>query len=185
MLNLQAPAHNISATETFSLSLDPNPSFESVARICKIFGNALKMVKISGALTNSVFRVYLQDKIILLRIYGVDSETFIDRAFELNCFMRMSELGLGPKCMATFTNGRFEEYLNSETLNSKSIRSESLAIAEALVHLHNVSYDSPIMLWDRLFKWYHLALNSVDQLEKNGIHIFQDLDLQSLGKLEI
>ena len=185
MLNLQALAHDMNATETFSLRLDPIPSLESVQSLCKIFGNVLKISKIDGALTNSIYKVHLSDKIILLRIYGIDSDKFIDRLFELNCFMRMSELGLGPKCLATFTNGRIEEYLNAETLIPKSIRSESLEIAQALVHLHNVPSDSPLILWDRLSTWYKLAMNATEKLKELNVAIFLDLDLQAIGNLKL
>lgn len=180
MLNLEALTQSVFATET-SLSLDPSPSIESVNSLFKIFGNVLKITRINGALTNSVYKVYLSDKILLLRIYGVDSESFIDRSFEFNCFLRMSELGLGPKCLATFTNGRIEEYLNAETLCSKSIGTDYREIAESLAHLHNVPSDSPLMLWDRLNSWYSLATNALKELTRRHISTFKELDLKSLG----
>lgn len=52
--------------------------------------------------------------------------------------------------LATFNNGRIEEYLNAEILCSISLRSNYLEIVTSLAHLHNVPSDSPVMLWDRL-----------------------------------
>jgi thiamine kinase-like enzyme len=179
------PILKAQTAETFSQSLDSNPSVESVQDLFKIFGHVLKITKINGALTNSVYKVLLSDKCLLLRIYGLDSDIFIDRSFEVNCFLIMSELGLGPKCLATFSNGRIEEFLDAETLSSKSLFLNYPQIAASLAHLHNIPCERSVMLWDRLNNWHSLAVNAVDKLERLGIFKFQEVDLKSVGIFKV
>jgi thiamine kinase-like enzyme len=93
----------------------------------------------------------------------------------------MSELGLGPRCLAIFTNGRIEEFLNAETLCSKSLQSDYSEIAASLAHLHNIPCDNKVMLWERLNTWHGLAVNAVEELEKRNIFTFQDVDFMSIG----
>jgi len=47
----------------------------------KISGNVPRMTKIDVALTNSLYKFYQSDKMLLLRIYGPDCDSFIDRSF--------------------------------------------------------------------------------------------------------
>lgn len=57
---------------------------------------------------------------------------------ERNIFLLASQLGVGPRCLVEFANGRVEEFLPGENLSSASMRRAdvSAAIAAAMAAFH-------------------------------------------------
>ncbi|ODV88014.1 hypothetical protein CANARDRAFT_26179 [[Candida] arabinofermentans NRRL YB-2248] len=101
----------------------------------------LELKRISGALTNSVYKVtYKNYYPLLLRLYGANVENIIDRESELITLLKLSQKNIGPKLLGCFTNGRFEEFLNNSiTLNKNQIREPKVSrmIARRMKELHN------------------------------------------------
>ncbi|RPA72614.1 kinase-like protein [Ascobolus immersus RN42] len=119
--------------------------------------------KISGAMTNAVFMVVPPAAYafappanetsttggssrtpraipkLLLRIYGPNVSHLIDRATELHILTRLAKRNIGPRLLGTFSNGRFEEFLDSATtLTRTDIRDPSTSrnIAKRMCELH-------------------------------------------------
>ncbi|KAI5952653.1 hypothetical protein KGF54_003520 [Candida jiufengensis] len=95
----------------------------------------LKVNRISGALTNSIYKVeyndVLQDIVLpslLLRVYGKNVDELIDRDHELLTLIKLSQKRIGPRLLGIFTNGRFEQFLDGFiTLNKEQIRDEVIS----------------------------------------------------------
>ncbi|EPS41268.1 hypothetical protein H072_4834 [Dactylellina haptotyla CBS 200.50] len=113
-------------------------------------GEEIIVSRISGALTNAVYKVtppqvshekaskpvdtpYMsavdkdsrrprKPKPLLLRIYGPQVGHLIDRDTELNILRRLAKHKVGPTLLGTFDNGRFEEFFNAITLTREDIR---------------------------------------------------------------
>ncbi|ORZ39367.1 kinase-like domain-containing protein [Catenaria anguillulae PL171] len=83
---------------------------------------------------------------VLLRVYGIGMENYIQRDRELYWLRKLSETGYGARLLATFANGRFEEYLDSLTLSKTHLRdpTTSQRIAEKVCHLHNLADQFPM-----------------------------------------
>ncbi|KAL6945267.1 hypothetical protein ACO0QE_002716 [Hanseniaspora vineae] len=136
----------------------------------------LKLNKISGAMTNAIFKVeYNRLPSLLLRIYGPNVDTIIDREYELKVLARLSLKDIGPKLYGCFANGRFEEFLeNSTTLSRNDIRDwkTSARIARRMKELHahvpltkNEKQGTPIS-WKKVSQWLQVLQDSKwDQLE--------------------
>lgn len=96
--------------------------------------------RISGAMTNCVYKLtYSNYYPLLLRIYG-DMEDIIDRNSELLTLVRLSRKNIGPKLLGCFSNGRFEEFLNNSiTLNKSQIRDQKISrmIARRMKEFHS------------------------------------------------
>jgi choline kinase len=76
---------------------------------------------------------------LLLRIYGPNVSHLIDRATELHILTRLARRNIGPKLLGTFSNGRFEEFLDSATTLSRTdIRQPQTSrnIAKRMCELH-------------------------------------------------
>ncbi|POS84062.1 hypothetical protein EPUL_005435 [Erysiphe pulchra] len=120
------------------------------------FAEKIEVEKVSGALTNAVYvislptflRTFLDHKChpkknfsgkVLLRIYGDQFNHLIDRENELRILERLARKNIGPKMLGKFKNGRFEEYLNAETLRAEDIRNidTSKQIAKRMRELHD------------------------------------------------
>ncbi|KAI1651043.1 kinase-like protein [Daldinia loculata] len=115
-------------------------------------GESIDVTRLSGALTNAVYVVSPPDNImmtgeghkktpakLLLRIYGPQADQIIDRENELNVLRRLAKKKIGPRLLGTFTNGRFEQYLNAVTLTADDIRDPdtSKQIAKRMRELHD------------------------------------------------
>ncbi|TLS21677.1 uncharacterized protein PpBr36_09417 [Pyricularia pennisetigena] len=120
-------------------------------------GDGLTVERLSGALTNAVYVVSPPSEIVsnmsiddvskkpkkpppklLLRIYGPQVEQLIDREKELGVLKRLARKKIGPRMLGTFTNGRFEQYLNATTLTAANLREPetSKMIAKRMKELH-------------------------------------------------
>ncbi|KAJ3375766.1 hypothetical protein GGF31_002970 [Allomyces arbusculus] len=82
---------------------------------------------------------------LLLRVYGVGMEHYIEREREIYWLRKLSETGYGPRLLATFANGRFEEFLDAATLTKHDLRDPptSALIAAKLATLHSVAESFP------------------------------------------
>ncbi|KIK26585.1 hypothetical protein PISMIDRAFT_636707 [Pisolithus microcarpus 441] len=105
----------------------------------------LSIHKVSGALTNSVYFVSCPSSrcvpTLLLRIYGVSTDSLISRPRELNILhILSSQYNIGPVIYGTFTNGRIEEYFDSITLTPRDIREKTISrwIGARMAELHSV-----------------------------------------------
>lgn len=77
---------------------------------------------------------------LLLRIYGPNAENLIDRDSELKVLARLSKRHIGPRLLGTFTNGRFEQFLEAKALTKAELRDPevSVQIAKRMRELHDL-----------------------------------------------
>lgn len=76
---------------------------------------------------------------LLLRVYGASSDAFIHRHRELYWITKLSSMGIGPRLLGAFQNGRFEQFLPSITLRKTHLRDPTfmhlIASEMACIHL--------------------------------------------------
>lgn len=116
-------------------------------------GDQVGVERLSGALTNAVYVVSPPADVVeaaaaegrkvppklLLRIYGPNVEQLIDREKELAVLKRLARKKIGPRLLGTFTNGRFEQFLNATALTPPNLREPetSRMIAKRMRELHD------------------------------------------------
>ncbi|SCV04543.1 LAMI_0H16974g1_1 [Lachancea mirantina] len=143
----------------------------------------LKLTRITGALTNAIFKVeYRSLPSLLLRVYGPNVDSIIDRDYELQVLARLSSRSVGPSLYGCFTNGRFEQFLeNSTTLTNNDIRDwhTSQRIARRMKELHvgvpltMAEKAQGSICWHRIEKW--LKIIGKSQWSKNDENMQQVL----------
>jgi len=109
---------------------------------------AVSLTPISGGNTNRIYRVTCHlpeggQRDMLLRFFGKGSDAFIDRLQEERIFHAVSAEGLCPKLLATFPEGRVEEFVpDAEPLTASQFRSPALSalVARQLHALHSISH---------------------------------------------
>lgn len=149
----------------------------------------LSINRISGALTNSVYKLEYRDSektlpLLLLRVYGKSTELIIDRDLELNCLIKLSLKKIGPRMLGIFTNGRFEQFLEGfRTLNKTDIRDNVLSqiLGRRMKDLHykmdldieDLVSDLPTC-WKFIYKWMNVFENDclADYLEELQEKVF-------------
>ncbi|KAI0464402.1 hypothetical protein LJB42_002016 [Komagataella kurtzmanii] len=135
----------------------------------------LKLTRISGALTNSIYKVtYKHYYPLLLRIYGPNVESLIDRDTELKILFKLAKNNIGAKLLGCFTNGRFEEFLNhSVTLVKEQLREPKISrmIARRMKELHTgVQLDKYEVTrgptcWYMIEKWLGIVENLLEGVD--------------------
>lgn len=140
-------------------------------KISKDDYHLIRIDRISGALTNCVYKVTYKDYYpLLLRLYG-DVENIIDRQTELDTLRRLSQKNIGPRLLGCFHNGRFEEFLNNSiTLNKYHIRDAKISrmIARRMKELHkgiSLTNDERFKgpkVWILIEKWIKIIDNFVE-----------------------
>ncbi|KAH8835925.1 choline kinase, cytoplasm [Flagelloscypha sp. PMI_526] len=114
----------------------------------RIPANNISVFKVSGSLTNAVFFVSCKPcsaQTVLLRIYGSSSDALISRPRELHILhILSSQYGIGPQVYGTFTNGRIEEYFDSQTLTAQDVRDPQVSrwIGARIAELHSVDINA-------------------------------------------
>lgn len=146
----------------------------------------LKIHKVSGSLTNAVYFVscdHPQTKTFLLRVYGPSSGTLISRPDELRMLhVLSSRYRIGPRLYGTFTNGRLEEFFDSDALTPEEMRAPQISqwIAMRMAEMHRVDIESivgpkwSIAAGENVQKWLAparevLALVSPERLAELGL----------------
>lgn len=134
----------------------------------------LVLNRLSGALTNSIYKILYNDSSVkvpslLLRVYGKNVDSLIDRDGELRVLMKLLQKNIGPRLLGIFTNGRFEQFLEGfEPLNKELIRDHVISqmLARRMKDLHYKfdleDSDYPVdkqtgqvipVCWKQIFKW--------------------------------
>ncbi|KAL4859074.1 putative choline kinase 2 [Chlorella vulgaris] len=95
---------------------------------------AASVERISGALTNLVFRCTSPaadaNATVIVRVFGRGGKLFSSRD-ERDIFLLASELGLGPRCLVEYENGRVEEFLPGDALSCDRMREPAVSAAIA------------------------------------------------------
>lgn len=146
----------------------------------------INVVRISGALTNSIYKIEYNDnqfKIpsILLRIYGKNVDEIIDREHELDILIKLLSKKIGPKLWGIFTNGRFEQFLDGfVTLDRHQIRNEVISqmLGRRMKDLHYkvvLDYkdykDNLPVCWKLITKWLNILESKeiLKNFKDNGV----------------
>ena len=86
--------------------------------------NMLKVMHLSGAMTNEVYRISWPTKreddnrTVLVRIYGEGVEIFFNRDEEIRTFECISKHGQGPRLLGRFPEGRVEEFIHAKVFGN-------------------------------------------------------------------
>lgn len=130
--------------------------------------------KIAGAMTNAIYQVTYKSNSalpsLLLRVYGPNVDSIIDRDYELQVLARLSNLKIGPKLFGCFNNGRFEEFLdNSVTLTKDDVREDVIShkVSKRMRELHffvpltKEEKKEGSITWKRIDNWLQ-AISEID-----------------------
>jgi choline/ethanolamine kinase len=139
----------------------------------------IKLEKITGGLTNILYKATSGDNVLLVRIFG-KSDGLLNRVSENEIYKQLSSGGISPRLLGVFNWGRLEEYLTDNFplrsgMDMISITSERdcvSLIAKALSRLHSATISlDPCMcsadIFDVLGKWFELANKYRDSVKSS------------------
>ena len=127
----------------------------------------------TDGITNRLIGVYKNGdvhELILIRVYGENTDLFIDRNLELRNMRAMHKAGLSAPIYCTFTNGICYGFTPGKVLDKVSIRKPNIfvLIAENMARMHTLkpkcsgrfNQDSYACLFPGLKKFLALIINA-------------------------
>lgn len=141
---------------------------ECVKRVIKHWKYAdedITVCALRGGITNLLYTLTpmeMEDKTVIVRIYGEGTSLFVDRVTENIVFSSLSDRDIGPKFYGTFQNGRVEGYCDARTLTPEEMKDSILypktSMAIARLHSQDISEIShDVSLWTKLDSFFDFA----------------------------
>ena len=93
---------------------------------------------------------------ILLRVYGNNTELLVDRKKELSTHTTLNEMGFASPVYCTVTNGYLYGFVEGDILSVTSVRDEHVAtlMAKAMARMHcRVAHTCSPVIFDKLNGW--------------------------------
>mmetsp|Transcript_17447 Transcript_17447/g.59269 ORF Transcript_17447/g.59269 Transcript_17447/m.59269 type:complete len:378 (+) Transcript_17447:75-1208(+) len=165
---------------------------------------ALGVRQLSGGITNQLYLVTRRDGApvwdggddasggrcegVIVRLFGQGTEAFVDRELENRVFARLSSLGLAPRFLGCFQNGRVEQFLPARALEPPEMGLTAPVdfvsmIATALAELHAtpMPLEGGPALWTKLERFFDLA-DAVVFEDEDRQRRLRELDLPALRR---
>lgn len=158
---------DVTVTET-NLESDVKRIIETIhPEWVRNFGDELKVRELNGGISNKLFACFPKSygldstETLLVRVYGKDSEKFIDRDEEIATIEIIKDIGLGPKFYCRFANGICYEYLPGSIVDHQLVTDPEVypKIADSVARLHLANFkgrrtqhqlepnEKPFILW--------------------------------------
>lgn len=142
------------------------PSWPSEQINFKVFTNGI---------TNKLIGCWTKENandIVLIRIYGQNTDLLIDREAETKNFKLLQKAGYAPQLYSIFLNGLAYEYVPGEILDVLTVRCPKVypLVAKMLAKVHLVKCeDNKPVLWDKLKKYLSLVPNTYSSAVKQTL----------------
>jgi len=145
---------------------------------------------ITGGITNALFKVTNSDldeghalKSVALRVFGDNTDLLIDRNKELSVMKQLYPHGFGAKVLASFHNGRIEEFLYHKPTDYKLCREPKFMsrIARLILKFHSLAIDAPKepILWKMILEWCDTA-SKLDFADDEKRKAFDAIDFNQM-----
>lgn len=119
-------------------------------------------------------------EVILIRVYGKNTEVLIDRQKEISNFKSLHKYGFAPKLFATFNNGLAYEYTVGKPLSKSDVYDEEIwrKIAQRMAEMHrDIECDAlkqPV-LWNKFNKLFDLVPSKYSNPVKQQRYLYPNV----------
>ncbi|KAK1443571.1 protein kinase-like protein [Babesia gibsoni] len=160
----------------------------------------IKVDVVTGGLTNILYKVTntKNGRVVAVRMFGNKTEVFIDRMRERKIQRHLCAQGFAKNVYAYFNGGQIEDWLEGESLSEEDFQGfkYSKLIAQEMRKIHQspgqaelylalnptAKLDGDVkmasMLWPRVWKFYEVCMENVNELQSIiGSH-FNIVDLK-------
>ncbi|XP_075235260.1 ethanolamine kinase 1 isoform X2 [Lycorma delicatula] len=135
---------------------------------------------ITNKLVGCFNSAYSED-VVLVRVYGQNTDLLIDRKAETRNFKLLQDVGYAPQLYATFQNGLVYEFVPGEVLTVDTVRSLDVypMVARMMARIHHIDCGNNVprspALWDKVNNFLGLIPSKYDYQElqirfENGVH---------------
>ncbi|KAL1289521.1 hypothetical protein AAHE18_20G065100 [Arachis hypogaea] len=146
----------------------------------KLDDSCFLVERISGGITNLLLKVSVKeencvDVSIAIRLFGLNTDSIIDRQRELQATKYISAAGFGATWLGVFGNGMVHSFIIANTLTPSDMREPKQAakIAKQLQRFHQVEIpgSKEPQLWNEIRKFFEQAsVLEFDDIKKQKIY---------------
>lgn len=119
--------------------------------------------------TNALYRLRVDGRSFLARVFGSNPALAFDRDAENRLYAKLSGEGLAPRLVATFANGRIEEWVEGRPATVSECRTSSVSrqVAAQLARLHHFAAPpaKEPWAWSTARGWQAGARSAMDSLQ--------------------
>ncbi|KAK3925447.1 Ethanolamine kinase 1 [Frankliniella fusca] len=148
----------------------------------------------TDGITNKLIHCSVPDDVLLIRVYGKNTDLLIDRGAETRNIKLLERACFAPRLFATFRNGLAYEFAPGSTLDAASVRDPAVypLVARRVAQLHALRPEEDLLvephqlrplLWDILDKYQALLRGGRGQGERAREQRFAE-DFGGLDRLE-
>lgn len=94
------------------------------------------IIKLSGGVTNIIYKIITSDNTYVLRVYGKNTEQLIDRSNERQIMHYLSQFNLSPKIISEYPEFRIEEFFDGQN-NIPPLEYQD-NLCKTLLKIHNL-----------------------------------------------
>jgi ethanolamine kinase len=178
----------------FLYSTPPPPNFNF---IYLYFFASKQVTVISGGISNALYKLSPPSTSfsstsslspIVLRIYGIGTEKFVDREKEVTMMQLLHRNGFGPQILGLFTNGRIESFLAMRCLTPDEMSSPDFSekIAATLFKFHAVDAENrpatAVTPFTRIYEWLDIAQKLDFSDDPNKLAAFDKFNFTELKR---
>lgn len=138
----------MSQTKTLSMAIDATNYTDDIYKIVKLIRpswepNSIQFKVFTDGITNQLIGCYeslKEDEMLLIRIYGKNTEIMINRQMERFTMQLLHSLSMSPPLYYIFDNGMCYGYQVGAPLDENSVRDEKISklIAKEMARLHSI-----------------------------------------------
>ena len=131
----------------------------------------------NDGITNRLVGVFMagdKSDMVLVRVYGVMTELFVDRKAEIRNIILMSQKGFGGELYATFSNGLAYQYVEGDILNMDSCRNPEVfpEVAKTVARMHRDASEgsekAEACIWKKIGQFLELSPDEFPNAEMNA-----------------
>uniref|UniRef100_A0AC35TX74 Choline/ethanolamine kinase n=1 Tax=Rhabditophanes sp. KR3021 TaxID=114890 RepID=A0AC35TX74_9BILA len=121
----------------------------------------------TNGITNKILKVETSNATdqmhrVIIRVFGKNTENYIDRDEELKNFLLLHSVGLSSAVYGTFKNGLVVGFLHGDTLNVNSIRDAGISkkVGKAVANLHQIKDSNngkEAMIFDKIKDYFKIV----------------------------
>ncbi|KAI0236355.1 Ethanolamine kinase 1, partial [Lamellibrachia satsuma] len=146
----------------------------------------IKLKRFTGGITNTLLGCWHKDdldqeEMVLIRIYGANTDLIIDRAAEIRNIQLLHAVGCARPLYARFANGIAYGFFPGKCVDEITVRDPVISrsvmprklIAQEMVKVHSIDPDEVMkqsqkpMVFDCCWKWLDLIPDEFSDAEKN------------------
>ncbi|KAI0236353.1 Ethanolamine kinase 1 [Lamellibrachia satsuma] len=148
----------------------------------------IKLKRFTGGITNTLLGCWHKDdldqkEMVLIRIYGANTDLIIDRAAEMRNIQLLHAVGCARPLYARFANGIAYGFFPGKCVDEITVRDPVISrlIAQEMVKVHSIDPDEVMkqsqipgpfitqkpVVFDRCWKWLDLIPDKFSDAEKN------------------